>query len=224
MRLEMDVIDAFTDRLFSGNSAAVIITASWLDTALMQSIARENNLSETAFVVPLTTGAYAIRWFSPLAEIDFCGHATLAAAFVLFERNPDQLSLSMRAEAVGEMRIQQLGRGYMQMDFPNRAPQVIETIPPALMDGLSLPPVEVLRNQQAYFAVYRDEQAVRDLNYRSEVLKTLAPYDVVATAPGQQYDFVSRYEMLGYLNGHQRHNRISNSKIKNRKSLSLAVI
>ena len=103
MQLEINVIDAFTDKVFKGNSAAVIITESWLDKDLMQSIAMENNLSETAFLVADKSNGlnhkdqsnkvatYHIRWFSPLTEIDFCGHATLASAFVLFDKMADYI-------------------------------------------------------------------------------------------------------------------------------------
>ena len=89
MQLPIYQVDAFTDILFGGNYAAVVPLADWLPAELMQAVAAENNLSETAFVVRQADGGYAIRWFSPLAEIDFCGHATLAAAFVLFRLNPD---------------------------------------------------------------------------------------------------------------------------------------
>ena len=94
MQLEINIIDAFTDTLFKGNSAAVIVTDTWLDDALMQSIASENNLSETAFIVADGKGVYHIRWFSPLTEIDFCGHATLAAAYVLFNKNSNVQSIN----------------------------------------------------------------------------------------------------------------------------------
>jgi PhzF family phenazine biosynthesis protein len=88
MELEINVIDAFTDSVFRGNPAAVIITDSWLSEDLMQSIAIENNLSETAFVVLAQASTYQIRWFSPITEIAFCGHATLASSFVLFTKHP----------------------------------------------------------------------------------------------------------------------------------------
>ena len=89
MELEIKIIDAFTDSVFGGNQAAVIITDSWLSDQLMQSIASENNLSETAFLVKESMATYEIRWFSPMTEIAFCGHATLAAAFVLFNKYPE---------------------------------------------------------------------------------------------------------------------------------------
>ena len=87
MEIKVEYINAFTDVLFKGNSAAVIITDDWLSDSVMQSIATENNLSETAFIKPLTSDKYEIRWFSPITEIDFCGHATLAASFVIFSND-----------------------------------------------------------------------------------------------------------------------------------------
>ena len=85
MKLNINVVDAFTTQQFSGNQAAVVLLESWLSSELMQSIASENNLSETAFVVSSSSGVFEIRWFSPIKEIDFCGHATLASAFVIFD-------------------------------------------------------------------------------------------------------------------------------------------
>ena len=105
MQLAITIVDAFTDAVFSGNPAAVIITEQWLADDLMQSIATENNLSETAFVVPTGVGCYQIRWFSPLTEIDFCGHATLASAFVLFKQQPELSALTFSAQAVGELLV-----------------------------------------------------------------------------------------------------------------------
>lgn len=197
MKLTMHVVDAFTDTLFSGNQAAVIVTPVWLPEPLMQQIATENNLSETAFCVATTVGEYQIRWFSPLCEIDFCGHATLASAFVLFEQQPQRNELKFHAAAVGELTICRGEHGRINMRFPNRAPSPVAHIPEALLNGLSLKPAEVYQSQQAYFAIYHSEGDIRALNTNSDELKKLAPYDVVATAPAitsdKGYDFVSRY-------------------------------
>jgi PhzF family phenazine biosynthesis protein len=192
MQLKLDIVDAFTDTQFRGNSAAVVITESWLPDSLMQSIASENNLSETAFLVP-QRGVYHIRWFSPLTEIDFCGHATLAAAHVLFRDVPAMKALRFYAAAVGEMEIKLNAQGLIEMDFPVRMPAPITDVPNALLRGLSIAPNNVLRNAQAYFAVYSKESDVMELNPDAEELKRLAPYDVVVTAPSTEYDFVSRY-------------------------------
>ena len=193
MKLKMNIVDAFTQERFKGNSAAVIVTEDWLAPSLMQTIAMENNLSETAFLVQNQDGSYAIRWFSPITEIDFCGHATLASASVIFETHPQQQDIVFVAEAVGTMTVTKASDGRIEMDFPNRMPSVLEEVPDELVAGLSIPPIEVLQNGQAYFAVYQHEDDVHALVQTPEVLKKLAPYDVVATAKGKDYDFVSRY-------------------------------
>ena len=195
MELEINVIDAFTDSVFKGNSAAVIITDQWLSDSLMQSIAIENNLSETAFLVPYDTYAYAIRWFSPITEIDFCGHATLASAYVLFEKNSSMPSITFRAKAVGDLLVVKNATGHIQMDFPNRQPEKMTDIPAALIAGLSIPPNEVYCNNQAYIVIYNTEENVLTVTRNNETLKQLAPRDVVVTAQSSSstYDFISRY-------------------------------
>lgn len=193
MKLDVHVIDAFTNQLFKGNSAAVIVTKEWLSEELMQSIAMENNLSETAYLVNTHDNHYDIRWFSPLSEIDFCGHATLASAFVLFAQQPSLTECIFHASAVGALSVVKKEGGFMQMNFPNRKPEPIDEIPDALLKGLSITPTKVLRNQQAYFAVYEHEQDVSAVTQDTDIIKTLAPYDVVVTAASEQYDFVSRY-------------------------------
>ncbi|GAA6206104.1 PhzF family phenazine biosynthesis protein [Thalassotalea sp. SU-HH00458] len=193
MELEINIIDAFTDVAFKGNSAAVIITEEWLPDSLMQSIATENNLSETAFVKQLSRQEYEIRWFSPITEIDFCGHATLAASFVIFEKNLSIQTLRFYAKAVGHLSINKAENGYIEMIFPSRAPKVLHDIPSALLTGLSIQPEEVLLNEQAYFVVYENEDEVNAVVTDNDLLKQLAPYDVVVTARSTEYDFVSRY-------------------------------
>ena len=193
MTVEMHVVDAFTDELFKGNPAAVVITEEWLDDSLMQSIAAENNLSETAFLKPVQNNHYQIRWFSPLTEIDFCGHATMASAFVVFLKNENCHEVTFSAPAVGDLLVTKQAECAIDMSFPNRKPEPVGDVPQALWDGLSKKPRLVLRSEQAYFAIYDDEQTVRELEYDSEQLKQLAPYDVVVSAPGKDYDFVSRY-------------------------------
>ncbi|MDG1752088.1 MAG: PhzF family phenazine biosynthesis protein [Thalassotalea sp.] len=195
MKLEVNIIDAFTDTVFKGNPAAVIITKSWLDKSLMQSIALENNLSETAFLVMDETGTYQIRWFSPITEIDFCGHATLASAFVIFNKNPELCAIKFSAKAVGVLPVIKTESGKIQMDFPNTNPEKVKTIPDKLKSGLSIEPVEVYRNSQAYFAVYETEHEVLSVLRDNESLMNLKPFDVVVTckAESNKYDFISRY-------------------------------
>lgn len=198
MQLEMNVVDAFTDTVFKGNSAAVIITDSWLTDDLMQLIAFENNLSETAFIVLEDDSIYHIRWFSPFTEIAFCGHATLASAFVLFNKNPNVETIEFSAEAVGILTIVQTDDGKIQMDFPNTKPEKVKDIPESLLAGLSIASVEVYKNTQAYFVIYNAEADVLNVERDNERLKQLAPLDVVVTcqaksADYKDYDFISRY-------------------------------
>ena len=192
MQLAIYQIDAFTRERFQGNSAAVVPLEHWLSDAQMQAIAMENNLSETAFVLREPDGVFRIRWFSPLTEIDFCGHATLASAFVLLEQGLATAPLTFRAAAVGDIPVVQLDDGRLEMDFPNRAPEPVDSPPAALLDGLGAKPYQVLRSPQAWFAVFEDETQVRSLTPDLALFKTLAPLDVVVTAPGRQHDFVSR--------------------------------
>ncbi|MCD1278225.1 MULTISPECIES: PhzF family phenazine biosynthesis protein [Psychrobacter] len=199
MQLEVNVIDAFTDTVFKGNSAAVIITDDWLSDDLMQSIAFENNLSETAFIVADDDkGIYHIRWFSPSTEIAFCGHATLASAFVLFKKNPTAASIKFSAKAVGVLTIVQTETGKIQMDFPKKMPEKVDSIPDSLLSGLSVAPVDVYRNNQAYFVIYNAESDVLNVVRDNEKLKKLLPLNVVVTCQAEsdayhKYDFISRY-------------------------------
>jgi len=193
MKLEVKFIDAFTDTAFKGNPAAVIIIEQWLSDELMQSIATENNLSETAFAVQYADASYDIRWFSPLTEIDFCGHATLATAFVLFNQDCNITQLTFRADAVGELIVTTSSDANIEMSFPNRKPEKVDQIPSDLISGLSIAPQEVYVSQQAYFVVYDNEQDVIEVTQDKSYLVKLAPLDVVVTSKSAKYDFISRY-------------------------------
>ena len=193
MKLKIYQIDAFTNKVFKGNYAGVIILEEWLSTELMQQIATENNLSETAFTFKNAQNIYEIRWFSPITEIDFCGHATLATAFVLFKENESLEKVIFTAKAVGDLSVEKLDSGYIQMTFPNRKPKVVDFIPQELLNGLSIVPSEVLVNQQAYFAIFSKEEDVHFVKTNLDELKKLAPYDIVVTSKSSEYDFISRY-------------------------------
>lgn len=198
MELDIFVVDAFTQHQFKGNSAAVIPVEDWLEPSLMQSIATENNLSETAFIKKQANNRYEIRWFSPLTEIDFCGHATLASAYIIFNHLSVQGEIKFVTQEVGSLWVNQLVDGRIEMSFPNQQPEVVEEVPSQLLEGLSRKPVQVLKNRQAYFAVMQSEEDVHNVEYQSELLKQLAPRDVVVTAKSinsesTEYDFISRY-------------------------------
>lgn len=193
MKLPIYQVDAFTRERFKGNSAAVVPLDDWLSDAQMLAIAVENNLSETAFLVREPDGVFRIRWFSPITEIDFCGHATLASAFVLLDQQMASAPLTFRAAMVGDIGITCLADGRLEMDFPCRAPELVADPPVELFNGLGVLPLAVLKSRQAWFAVYEDEDQVRNLSPDLALLKSLAPLDVVVTAPGREHDFVSRY-------------------------------
>jgi len=193
MKLPIYQIDAFTSEIFKGNYAAVIPLEYWLRDGLMQAIATENNLSETAFFVRNSTGIFDIRWFSPMTEIDFCGHATLASAYVIFRDIANQGVIEFNAKAVGQFAVRRNPDGWIEMSFPQRQSERLETPPEALIKGLSIQPKEVLISQQAYVVVYATEHEVRSVVPDLKQLATLGPRDVVVTARGDQHDFVSRY-------------------------------
>ncbi|PIE48165.1 MAG: phenazine biosynthesis protein PhzF [Gammaproteobacteria bacterium] len=195
MELEINIIDAFTENVFGGNQAAVVVTESWLPGAMMQSIASENNLSETAFLVREESNTYGIRWFSPMTEIAFCGHATLASAFVLFNKYPDAECFNFKAEAVGILPVTKNSDSTFKMSFPNNLPTELTEIPLEIQEGLSIQPNELYVNQQAYFVIYKSEKDVLAVKRKNEILKRLKPLDVVVTCQSQspEYDFMSRY-------------------------------
>ncbi len=193
MELDIFIVDAFTEQQFKGNSAAVVPVEEWLSDELMQNIAAENNLSETAFIKHLGVNSYEIRWFSPLTEIDFCGHATLASAYVLFNELGIKEKITFVTREVGSLTVIQNTLSEMQMTFPSQKPTKLSSVPADLVDGLSKAPIDVLKNRQAYFAIYESEHDIATLSYNVERLKALAPLDVVVTAKSDKYDFVSRY-------------------------------
>ncbi|MGF1719357.1 PhzF family phenazine biosynthesis protein [Vibrio kyushuensis] len=191
--LDIFVVDAFTDEKFKGNSAAVVPLVEWLDPILMQNIAAENNLSETAFVKKLADNKYQIRWFSPLTEIDFCGHATLASSFVLFNYYSCIGEIEFETLYVGNLTVVQQQDGRIEMNFPKQELEPVLICPDELLKGLSIKPVKVLKNRQAYVAVMASEEDVGKVEYDTGQLKQLAPFDVSVTAKSKEYDFVSRY-------------------------------
>lgn len=188
MRLRLFQVDAFAEQVFQGNPAAVCPLEVWPDTSLLQAIAEENNLSETAFFVPEGKG-FALRWFTPVEEVDLCGHATLASAHVLFEHLGYTEPVVRFSTRSGELVVARSARGF-RMDFPALSPHACGT-PAALVQGLGAPPREVLAASD-YIAVYESEDEIRTLKPDFMKLQALDLRGVVATAPGRDADFVSR--------------------------------
>jgi predicted PhzF superfamily epimerase YddE/YHI9 len=182
------VVDAFADRQFRGNSAGICPLKSWLSDATMQNIAAENNLAETAFFVP-RGGDYDLRWFTPEVEMDLCGHATLASAFILFTEL-GYLRDAVRFHSPSGPLMVTRRHDVLTLDFPSRPPGPC-TVPPALITGLGRKPVEALKARD-YFALFETEADVRSLRPDFTALRSLDA-KVIVTAPGNDSDFVSRF-------------------------------
>lgn len=190
MRIPIYQVDAFSSRLFSGNPAAVCPLETWLPAETMQNIAAENNLAETAFFVPEGEG-YRLRWFTPNTEMDLCGHATLASAWVIMN------CLSQGVESVsfetlsGELIVNRKDDLY-SMDFPARPPEHCQ-VHPRLLEALGTVPIEVLASRD-YMAVYQSEEQVLTLQPNMELLGQMDRFAIIVTAPGiGGVDFVSRF-------------------------------
>jgi PhzF family phenazine biosynthesis protein len=187
-------VDAFSGRVFSGNPAAICPLESWLPDAQMQSIAAENNLAETAFFVRNGAG-YKLRWFTPLVEVELCGHATLATAQVILnDLTPGEHSVSFETKS-GTLTVTRDGDLY-SMDFPSRPPQRGIEVCPELVPAMGGRPEAVLAARD-YFVVYETEEELRALQPDMAGLMTIDRFAVIATAPGgsseKDADFVSRF-------------------------------
>jgi len=184
-------IDAFTNKLFGGNPAAVVPLESWLDDQLMQKIAAENNLAETVFFVPKNEG-YHIRWFTPELEIDLCGHATLASAFVLYEYlgySKPQLIFYSKS---GELVITPDG-DKLQLNFPSRMPVRVTEYPEQLLPGLGITdPLGVYKSRD-YVVEVATAKEVLSVNIDIALLNQIDVIGIIVTAPGKDCDFVSRF-------------------------------
>ena len=182
------IVDAVTDKIFSGNPAAVCVLESFPSEEIMQSIAAENNLSETAFTVK-ENDRYHIRWFTPKSEIDFCGHATLATAFVLFNyyaQDADTLNLYGQ---ISEFTVHKTGE-LIRMEFPAYKLEHIE-ITDMMIEALGTIPLAAYKDRDILF-VLRDEDEVRDLQPDMELISKLDGACIAVTAKGTEYDGVSR--------------------------------
>jgi predicted PhzF superfamily epimerase YddE/YHI9 len=189
MRIPIYQIDAFAERRFEGNPAAVCPLEAWPDDDLLQKIAAENNLAETAFFVRQGPD-YALRWFTPKCEIDLCGHATLASAYVLFtylEPGRDHVRFHTLS---GVLEVTQEG-DLLAMIFPAR-PGARCDAPAALVQGLRRQPLEVYKSRD-YMAVFGSEQEILDLQPSLADLMQLDLFGIIVTAPGEEVDFVSRF-------------------------------
>lgn len=191
MPLRIFQLDAFTTRRFAGNPAAVVPMDAFPADSVMQAIAAENNLAETAFLVPEGRD-YRLRWFTPMVEVPLCGHATLASAAVVMERlEPGRTSVIFNS-ASGPLTVTRTATGYV-LNFPARPSQPIEA-PPGLAEALGAAPIEVLVNSFNYMCLLATSNAVRALAPDMPALARMDRPGVIVTAPGDEaYDFISRY-------------------------------
>ncbi|MBI3932908.1 MAG: PhzF family phenazine biosynthesis protein [Acidobacteria bacterium] len=185
----MHQVDAFTSRVFAGNPAAVCPLEAWLPDATMQAIAAENNLAETAFFVG-RAGEYHIRWFTPATEVDLCGHATLASAFVILGVVEPGATAVRFSSKGGPLAVTRDG-DRLCLDFPAREPARCESAA-AIAEALGRPPRELWASRD-YMAVYDTEEEVRTLRPDMAKVAGLDRFAVIATAPGKDADFVSRF-------------------------------
>ncbi|MBI5218901.1 MAG: PhzF family phenazine biosynthesis protein [Bacteroidia bacterium] len=190
MKNKIYQIDAFTDKLFCGNPAAVCPLEKWLPDETMQNIAAENNLAETAFYVP-ENGRYRIRWFTPVVEVDLCGHATLAAAHVIFNidnYDKDILEFDSRSGLLSVKK----QNDYLVLNFPSDKLIRIDT-PIEIIAGLNYKPRETYKGISDVMIVFSSQNEIEKLKPDFTMLKRVDCRGIIATAPGNQVDFVSRF-------------------------------
>lgn len=194
MTLRIFQIDAFTNKLFGGNPAAVCPLDNWIADKTLQNIAIENNLAETAFFVQLSNNHFQLRWFTPEFEIDLCGHATLATAFVIFNElgnNSDDIFFDTKS---GLLKVSK-SREYLELDFPSRPPKK-EKLPKIIRDGLNIQPKEIWKARD-YLLVYDSEDDIKRIEPNIAILNqiNINPGGIIVTAKAKSegIDFVSRF-------------------------------
>ena len=190
MKVPIYQVDAFSRSVFSGNPAAVCPLEHWLSDDAMQAIAAENNLAETAFLVR-NGGSFDLRWFTPVCEIDLCGHATLGSAHVIFEELQEPGDSVRFQTKSGELAVRRQDGGLLTMNFPSRPPERIEP-DPRLAPALGGSPIEILAARD-YLVRYGSDEQVRALSPDIDALKKIDRFAVIVTAPGTDCDFVSRF-------------------------------
>jgi PhzF family phenazine biosynthesis protein len=189
MIIRMYQVDAFTGKLFGGNPAAVCPLDNWLPESLMQNIAMENNLAETAFFVP-EDDHFAIRWFTPAVEINLCGHATLASGHVLFNHlnfAGDRIRFSSKS---GELVVSK-NDDLLSLDFPADKPSPVY-IPTGLIKALGREPIQTLKSRDI-MAVFNSEDDILEIKPDFELLRQVEAHAIIVTGPGENCDFVSRF-------------------------------
>lgn len=192
MKLTLYQIDAFAENLFSGNPAAVCILDTWLEDSTMQHIAMENNLAETAFLVK-NPDYYEIRWFTPEIEVDLCGHATLASAYVLFRFiEVDATHLEFYSPRSGTLKVEKGDDGYLIMDFPSDETAFVDNID-AISKAIGNAPTKTIKGKTDYLLIYGSQQEIEQISPDFHLLDQLDCRGVIVSAQGDEVDFVSRF-------------------------------
>lgn len=192
MKQKIYQIDAFTNTVFSGNPAAVCILESWPSDELMQNIAAENNLAETAFAVPFGKD-YELRWFTPELEVDLCGHATLATAYVLFNYYGfKENTLRFISPRSGELLVERNANGTMTMDFPTDDLQSVQS-QQNINDAIGKTPQETFKGKTDYLLIYESQADIENITPNFHLLNELDCRGVIVSAPGNEVDFISRF-------------------------------
>lgn len=191
MRHPIYQVDAFTNELYKGNPAAVVILNKWLDDKTMQNIAMENNLAETAFVAPHGIDLY-IRWFTPATEVDLCGHATLAAAHVLFNHEDFEGDEVIFESKSGILKVTK-DNGHLTLDFPRDEYSFVKELPELIKLDSQHEVTEVYQGKTDLMLVMSNQDQIEKYTPSYEVLKGLNCRGVIITAPGKHSDFVSRF-------------------------------
>lgn len=192
MRLKIYQLDAFAEQVFRGNPAAVCILDKWIDDDLMQNIAAENNLAETAFAVK-KNDFFEIRWFTPTTEVDLCGHATLATAFVLFEYyNLNSKSVHLESLRSGKLMVSKLDSGELSLDFP--ADEITEVeISDILKHAFKKTPQRVLKGKTDYLLIYPHQEDIESIDPDLSLVSQIDARGIIISAKGEDVDFVSRF-------------------------------
>ena len=199
MELDLWQVDAFATKVLEGNPAALVPLETWLDTALMQRIAGENNLAETAYFVNTAPGKYDLRWFTPAAEVDLCGHATLASAWLIFEKLAPELSSIDFETRSGTLTVTRGENGWNIMSLPSDPVSSFGGIDLAQAVGatLGVEPARETHKGRYLMAVWDDPKiirGIRDCGETASVLREHELWGLIATAPGDDgYDFISRF-------------------------------
>lgn len=196
MKQKIYQIDAFTETIFGGNPAAVCPLEKWLPDETLQKIAMENNLAETAYYVK-KNATYEIRWFTPTVEVDLCGHATLATAYVLFNyEGHTSDEVQFHSPRSGKLTVTK-NKELLTLNFPSDSIQKIEMsddpLAIGLKKGFDQAPVEVFKGKTDYLFVFNDEKQIQDLKPNFQELSKWDVRGVIATAKGEKSDFVSRF-------------------------------